>query len=296
MLRLIRCSILLLLAASAAAQQQAKLKVYIAADMEGIGGVSTWDVQADSRGREFEKFRQLMTQEVNAAVAGAFDAGATEVLVSDSHGDAQNIDVETLDKRAQLVRAWPRPLLMMQGIDNTFSAAVLVGYYASQGHFPAVLAHNMVSQKIMAIKYNGTVLPDAGLAAAIAGEYGVPTVFVSGDQAIANEMKELIGPIETAEIKHAVGFYAATMMHPETAQHLIRAGVKRGLERRNEIKPYRLAHPVKLQVTFKQTVNAEVISYLPAVERIDGDTIAFTGRDMNEISRFLSAIMFVNAF
>lgn len=221
---------------------------------------------------------------------------ASEVLVRDWHGDAQNIDIEALDKRAQLVRAWPRPLLMMQGIDNTFGAVVLVGYYGSQGHFPAVLAHNLVSQKIMEIKYNGTVLPDAGLAAAIAGEYGVPTVFVSGDQAVADEMKQLVGPIETAEVKHAFGFYAATMMHPEAARRLIRDGVKRGLERRDAIKPYRLAHPVKLQVTFKQTVNAEVVSYLPGVDRLNGDTIAFTGRDMNEISRFLSAIMFVNAF
>lgn len=154
----------------------------------------------------------------------------------------------------------------------------------------------MVSQKIMEIKYNGTVLPDAGLAAAIAGEYGVPTVFVSGDQAITDEMKQLVGSIETAEVKHAVGFYAATMMHPEAAQRLIRDGVKRGVERRNEIKPYRLAHPVKLQITFKQTVNAEVVSYLLGVDRINGDSIAFTGCDMNEISRFLSAIMFVNAF
>ena len=114
--------------------QSNKLKVYIAADMEGIGGVSTWEVQADTKGREYEKFRHLMTQEVNAAIAGAFDAGATEVLVSDSHGDAQNIDVELLDKRVQLVRSWPRPLLMVQGIDPSFDALVLVGYYASQAH------------------------------------------------------------------------------------------------------------------------------------------------------------------
>jgi D-amino peptidase len=295
MFRCLRFSMLVLLTLSAVAQQ-GKLKVYIAADMEGIGGVSTWDVQAESRGREYEKFRQLMTQEVNAAVAGAFDAGAAEVLVSDSHGDAQNIDVEALDKRAQLIRAWPRPLLMMEGIDSTFGAAVLVGYYASQGRYPAVLAHNLNSQRIMEIKYNGTVLPDAGLAAAIAGEYGVPVVFVSGDQAVADEMKQLVGPIETAEVKHAIGFYAATMMHPETARQLIREGVKRGLERRGQMKPYRLARPIKVQVTFKQTVNAEVVSYFPEVERVNGDTIAFTGHDMTEVSRFLSAIMFVNAF
>ena len=101
----------ILLATSGAAAQPKKLKVYISADMEGIGGVSTWQIQAGSQGREYEKFRKLMTQEVNAAIAGAYDAGATEVLVSDSHADGQNIDVELLDPRAKLIRAWPRQLM-----------------------------------------------------------------------------------------------------------------------------------------------------------------------------------------
>lgn len=122
---------LLLLVAISAAQSR-PLKVFISADMEGVGGVSTWDVQANSKGREYEEFRRLMTQEVNAAVQGAFDAGATEVLVADSHGDAQNIDIALLDGRARLVRAWPRPLGMMEGIDSSFAAAVFVGYHAGE--------------------------------------------------------------------------------------------------------------------------------------------------------------------
>jgi len=104
-------------AAQAPSAKEEKMKVYISADMEGIGGVSTWDVQASAKGREYEQFRRLMTQEVNAAIQGAFEAGATEVLVSDAHRDAQNINVELLDRRANLIRAWPRPLGMMQGID-----------------------------------------------------------------------------------------------------------------------------------------------------------------------------------
>jgi D-amino peptidase len=236
-----------------------------------------------------------MTQEVNAAVAGAFDAGATEVLVSDSHGDAQNIDVETLDKRVRLIRAWPRPLLFMQGIDNTFGAVVLIGFYASQGQFPAILAHNLVSQRIMDVKLNGVTHPEAGLAAAVAGEFGVPVVFLSGDQTIGQEAKRLLGPIDTAAVKQAIGFYAAETMHPTEAQRLIREGVKRAVARRGEMKPYKLAHPVKLELTFKQTVNAEVVSYLPGVERLKGDTIVFTGRDATEVTKFLSAVMFVNA-
>src|SRR6516162_5688797 len=274
--------------AQAPAAQMEKRKVYISADMEGIGGVSTWDVQASAKGREYEQFRRLMTQEVNAAIQGAFDAGATEVLVSDSHGDAQNIDVELLDRRANLIRAWPRPLGMMQGIDSSFAAVIFIGYHAREGRANAVLAHTMEGDEV--IKLNGVEVPEAGFNAAIAGDFGVPVVFLSGDQTIAQEARDLLGPIETAAVKHAIGFNAAEMMPPEESQRLIREGVKRGVERRTEIKPYKISHPVKLEIRFNETVIAELASYLPGVERPSGNTIVFTGRDMTEVSKFNAVV------
>lgn len=269
-----------------------KLKVFISADMEGIGGVSTWSVQASSKGREFEKFRQLMTKEVNAAIAGAYDAGATEVVVADSHGDAQNIDIEALDKRVRLVRAWPRPLGMMQGVDASFGAVVFVGYHAAEGREAAVLSHTFSGT--IALELDGVAEPEAGFNAAIAGDFGVPVVFLSGDQTICEDARKLLGPIETAAVKEATGFYSASMMHPEEAQKLIREGVKRGVERRAELKPYRVARPVKLKIRFNDAVNAEVVSYLPGVERPAGNVIVFTGRDMIEVSRFFQAVENIN--
>src|SRR5712692_3182898 len=195
----------ILLATSGAAAQPEKLKVYISADMEGIGGVSTWQIQAGSQGREYEKFRKLMTQEVNAAIAGAYDAGATEVLVSDSHADGQNIDVELLDPRAKLIRAWPRPLVMMQGVDSACDAVVFIGYHASEGQPAAILAHTMSSRRIFEIKLNGTGVPEAAFNAAIAGEFGVPVVLLSGDQTIGEEARRLLGPIETVAVKQGHG-------------------------------------------------------------------------------------------
>jgi len=286
----------ILLATSGVAAQPKKLKVYISADMEGIGGVSTWQIQAGSQGREYEKFRKLMTQEVNAAIAGAYDAGATEVLVSDSHADGQNIDVELLDPRAKLIRAWPRPLVMMQGVDSACDAVVFIGYHASEGQPAAILAHTMSSRRIFEIKLNGTGVPEAAFNAAIAGEFGVPVVLLSGDQTIGEEARRLLGPIETVAVKQATGFYSATMMHPEEAQRLIRAGVKRGIERRAELRPYKLAHPVKLEITFKDTVNAELVSYLPGVERPRGNAVVFTARDMLEAARFLEAVTGLNTY
>ena len=265
-----------------------KLKVFISADMEGIGGVSTWSVQAGSKGREYEKFRELMTREVNAAIEGAFAAGATEVLVGDSHGDAQNIDVELLDKRVRLIRAWPRPLGMMQGIDASFGAVVFIGYHAAEGRENATLSHSF--NGTIEVSLDGVTVPEAGFNAAIAGDFGVPVVFLSGDQTICADARKLLGPIETAAVKDATGFYSATMMHPEEAQRLIREGVRRGVERRREIKPYKIAHPVRLQIRFNDIVNAEVVAMLPGVERPAGNVIVFQGRDMVEVSKFFEAI------
>jgi D-amino peptidase len=284
------CVFILLTAASVQAQQK-KLKVLISADMEGVGGVSTWEVQADPKGREYEKFRRLMTQEVNAAIEGAADAGATDLLVADSHGDGQNIDIELLDKRARLIRAWPRPLGMVQGIDSTFDAVVFIGYHAGEGAADAVLAHTDTGTIV--VKLNGVEVPEAGFNAAIAGDFGVPLVFLSGDQTICQEARRLFGPIETAEVKHAIGFYSAEMQPPEVSQRLIREGVKRGVGRRAEIKPYKISHPVKLEIRFNEIVIAEVSSYLPNVERPSGNTIVFTGRDMTEVSKFITVVEYL---
>ena len=288
MRRLMSFCVLLLLATGSVQAQQKKLKVFISTDMEGVGGVSTWVVQAGSKGREYEKFRRLMTLEVNAAIAGAAEAGATEFIVADSHGDGQNIDIELLDKRARLIRAWPRPLEMMQGIDSACDAAIFVGYHAREGAAAGVLAHTFTGTVVVAL--NGMEVPEAGFNAAIAGDFGVPVVFVSGDQTIAQEARELLGPIETAVVKHAIGFNSAEMISPEESQRLIREGVRRGVDRRAEIKPYRISHPVKLGIRFNDVVIAELASYLPGVERPTGNTIVFTGRDMTEVSKFNAVV------
>jgi D-amino peptidase len=280
---------------AAQARQPKTLKVYISADMEGVSGVSTWKVQAQSGGREFEKFARLMTLEVNAAIAGAFDAGATDVLVSDSHGDAQNIDVELLDKRARLVRAWPRPLSMMQGIDETIGAVVFIGYHAGEDAPTAILSHTMLGDGFK-IKLNGKLVPEGGFNAAIAGDFGVPVVFLSGDQTAGEELKRLIGPIETVAVKQAIGFHAATMLHPEEAQRLIREGVKRGIDRRASLAPYNVDHPVELELTLTETVNAELASYLPGVKRMSGNTVLFTATDMTEASKFMEAVTGLNTY
>jgi D-amino peptidase len=268
--------------------QQPKLKVYISADMEGIGGVVTWGVQGLPPGREYEKFRRLMTQEVNAAVTGAFEAGASEVLVSDSHGDAQNIDIELLDKRARLVRSWPRPLGMMQGIDSTFDAVVLVGYHAGEGTEDAVIAHTFSGRE--SIKLNGQPASEVDFNAAIAADFGVPVVFLSGDQVVTKLARDRLGPIETATVKQAIGYNSAITISPEESQNMIRVGVKLGIEKRKQIVPVKLSHPIKMEITYKDVLTAEIASYLKGVRRVSGNTISYEAQDMTDASKFRTVI------
>jgi D-amino peptidase len=278
---------------SSARRRSGGPKVYISADMEGIGGVSTWSVQAGTKGREYEKFRRLMTLEVNAAVEGAFDAGASEVLVSDSHGDAQNLDVELLDRRVALVRAWPRPLGMMQGIDESFDAAAFVGYHGREGEGDALLAHTFTGW--MSVKLNDESVPEAGFNAAIAGQFGVPVVFLSGDQTICADARRLLGPIETAAVKRATGYFSAAMTHPEECRRMIRDGMRRGIERREEIQPFRPSPPLRLDVVSRDVVRAELASYLPGSERVDGTTVRFRPPDMAQASRLVELLSSLRA-
>jgi D-amino peptidase len=276
--------------AAAAARAEPKLKVFISADMEGVAGVSTGADVGSGGGTPTGEAKQFMLAEVNAAVAGAFDAGATEVVVADSHADGRNLDPEGLDKRARLVRGLLRPLSMMQGIDDTFAAVVFVGYHAAEGMAGASLSHTFSSSTVAEVKLDGAAVSEADWNAAVAGEYGVPVVFLSGDAAICAEVKAVLSPLETVEVKSATGTQSATMIHPSEAQRLIRAGVKRGVDRRAQLKPYRVAHPVRVEITYKRIPLAEIASWIPGVERPRGNAIAFGVKDMLAAARFFTAL------
>ena len=127
--------------------QNRRMKIYISADMEGIVGVVT-NEQLGPQGFEYARFREFMTQEVNAAIQGAFDAGASEIVVSDSHGNGQNLLIEKLPRDVLLIRAWPRPLMMMQGIDETFAGAIFIGYHTATTNPQGVRAHTISSARL----------------------------------------------------------------------------------------------------------------------------------------------------
>jgi D-amino peptidase len=270
--------------------QERKMKIYISADMEGVVGVVT-NEQLGPQGFEYARFREFMTQEVNAAIEAAFEAGATEIVVSDSHGNGQNLLIEKLPKNVLLVRSWPRPLMMMQGIDETFAGVIFIGYHTGTTNEQGVRAHTISSARLADVRLKGVSVSEAGLNAAIAGHFNVPVIMVSGDEAVVKETQALLGNIEGAVVKWASGFHSATTLMPEASYALIREKVKTAVGRIKDFKPYKLATPIQLDVRFKNYRPSELLGYLSIVERTDAHSIRFTGKDMIEVSKFLEFIM-----
>ncbi len=264
-------------------------RVYISADMEGVVGVVTGD-QLGPAGFEYQRFREFMTQEVLVAVEAARAAGAAEILVSDSHGNGENLLIERFPADVRIVRSWPRPLMMMQGIDEGFDAAVYIGYHASTTNSAGVRAHTMSSATLTAVRLNGVEMPEGGINAAIAGHFGVPVVMVSGDDAAVREVSDLLGGIEEAVVKWNHGFHSATTLTPDAGYRVIREAVTRAMARIGTATPYVLEPPIEAEISFKNYMAAEVLAYLPGVERVDAHTIRFVGQDMIEVSKFLEFI------
>jgi D-amino peptidase len=271
-----------------AGQSQKGLKVFISVDMEGISGVINWE-DVNREGKDYNLFRKLMTEEANAAIEGALLAGATEILVRDSHGSARNILPELLHSKAILLRNWSGgPLSMMEGIDSTFDAVIFIGYHAREGTPDAVLKHTMTGA--IDVFINGTNMPEAGINGAIAGYFGVPVVFVAGDSAIVKQCREIFGEVEGVAVKEALG-RAAKMIHPQKAQQMIREKVEEALSNLNRFTPLRLETPITMEIQYKDEVDAARAAWFPTAERTGERTVSYTNEDLLEVLKFF---MFVH--
>jgi D-amino peptidase len=276
-----------------AAQQKPKppLKVFISVDMEGISGIVHSD-QTTSGTAEYAAGRKWMAQDVNAAVEGALEAGATEVVVNDSHGSMRNIDPDDLDPRAILISGSPKPLSMMQGIDASFQACLFIGYHAKAGTDDAILDHTISSSVVRAIRVNGAELPELGLNAAIAGYYGVPVVLVSGDTAVCRQAGEVLGKdVVTVAVKEAYGRLAAKLVPMGEARRMIKAGVKDALTRLGRAKPFKIASPYNFELEYFVSAQADMGAMLPQVKRVGARTVAFSVADYIEGFRTLRALI-----
>jgi D-amino peptidase len=268
------------LSGAAEGADQDGLKVYISVDMEGITGVVDSKQTAEGNA-DYERFRRVMTAEANAAIQGAIDAGASEILVNDSHGSMRNLMIEDLLAPAQLISSNIKPMGMVQGLDRSFDAAIFIGYHAKAGSAEGVLAHTG-SNSVRDLRVNGVSVGEGGLNAYAAGAVGVPVVLVSGDQFVVEEMKKLVPQIEGVAVKQAIGTSAALSLRPEEARTAIRSGVAHALAKRAQVKPLVPKSPTEFQMEFSTVSLAASAEQIPMIERKNGNTVAFRSDDYSK--------------
>jgi len=263
------------------------MKVYISVDIEGVTGVTDWN-ETELSHQEQAAFARQMTMETLAACQGAIEAGADEIYVKDAHDSARNLDITQFPEEVKVIRGWTcTPESMMEGIDSSFDAALLIGYHSGAGSAGNPLSHTM-SLAASSIKINGCPAAEFDLNAYIAAYYGVPVVFVSGDQALCDHARALIGEIRTVGVKMGIG-QATLNLSPKKACQLIRREVKEGLSAR---KSCRLLSPqqFKMEICYKDCWNALRASFYPGMKQIDACTVRYTAKDILQI---MTAAMFV---
>ncbi len=264
------------------------MKIYISCDMEGISGVVHWDDTGREGHEDYQRFRKLMTLEASAAVEGALQGGATEVVVNDSHGGMRNIMLEDFHKEARLITGSSKFMSMMEGLDSSYDAVIFIGYHARAGA-RGVLSHTYTGQ-VLEYQVNGEIMGETGMNAMVAGAFGVPVVFVSGDSTVTSEAKRLLGNIKTVAVKEAATRYAAKCLHPEKARELIKAGVQEALKSPWP-KPLTCSKPVTVSVKFSNSGQADGASVLPHSKREDDLTVSYTNDEYVMCLRAARAMM-----
>lgn len=254
------------------------MKVHITADMEGIA-VLSHDEQTDLKGFDYGRMRELMTAEVQAAIEGAKAAGANEILVCDAHDTGRNILTEKLDDDVEVIHGNPYDLGMMSGIDSSFEASIQIGYHSMRHTHAGTLGHTF-TYSIAGLWLNGVKVGESGLSAALAGHFGVPLVFVSGDAHAVRQAKELVSGVVGVATKTGIGLYAVRTLVPRRACDLIRKGVQLAIERRDRIRPFVVKRPVRMDVEFERPLMAQYASRIPMTKRVDIKTVSFKAKDM----------------
>ena len=283
--------ILLLIGLTAAQSPKPGLKVFVSVDMEGIWGVVHGD-QTSPESAEYGPARRWMTDDVNAVVAGLFEAGATEVVVNDAHGSQRNIIPDELDPRANLITGSPKPLSMMQGIGAGFQACLFIGYHAKAGTEAAILDHTISGSVVRDIRINGVEMPELGINAAIAGYFNVPVVLVSGDTAFCAQAKAMLGAGTVAvPVKEGVGRYAARLFPKDAARKALRDGAREALLQRAAAKIYKVEPPCRFEVGFQTSGQAEMSMMLPGITRMGPRTAAFSTNDYIEGFKLMRAMI-----
>jgi len=259
------------------------IKVFISVDMEGIAGVVSGR-ECSSSGPDYEYFRRLMSEEASAAVQGALDAGAVEVIVRDGHGAKTNIVPGLLHRKARLLRGvTSRPENMMLGIDESFDAVVFIGYHAKAGTEGGIVAHTS-SGNVIDLSINGVSLPEAGYNALLAGLHGVPVAFLAGDDWICRQAEGLFAGVSVFETKQGMG-PAALCLHPEEVARGIRRGVAAALRDLSAVAPYKMEPPYTMVLKVKKER-----ALFPGADKTGEGEFTFTDPDFLKVMDAFNAM------
>jgi D-amino peptidase len=265
------------------------VEVLVSIDMEGIAGIA--HIRQVMRGTDdYPRSRELMTEEANAAVAGAFEGGATRVVVNDSHGDMTNLLPDLMDPRAELTIGSPKvPHSMMTGIGPEFGCCLFIGYHAGAGTKSAVLDHTYSGRLMYEVRVNGEPWNETDFNAALAGVHGVPVGLVAGDDKCCEQVARRFPEIRTVVVKQASGRHVATSLSPERARDLIREGCAEAVRGAGSLEPFRPDPPFVLEADTANTVSAELCALPPGVVRTGPRTVRFESDAFDEIFRCLLA-------
>lgn len=272
------------------------MRILISCDMEGISGVAVGKQVNPAEG-DYQRFRKLMTRDVNVAIEGAAEAGATEFVVVDSHGPMTNILIEELDSRAELISGSNKHFCQMEGIDESFDGVFFVGYHAMEGSYDGLINHTVMGVAVTELRCNGKVVGETGLNAGLAGHYGVPVALVAGDNVVAEEARTLLGEVETAVVKQAIDRHTAKLLSIPKAHEVIReraAAAVRGLQA-GAYKAHRVEGPVTFDLTFKTTDSAHMVTLFPSVKRTGPKSVSITAPDYPTAFKMLWGTMILGA-
>jgi D-amino peptidase len=259
------------------------VRVHVISDMEGVAGIVKWQ-QTTGGEKLYDEGRLLYTEEINAAVRGAKAAGATEIVVMDCHGaggayDFNSLLPELLDPDCEYVvqEKWTE---YTGFLESGCDAALFVGMHAMAGATNGVLSHTVSGQAWQNLRFNGTLVGETGINAALCGHWGVPVVLVTGDRAVCAEGRELLGDgLTTVDVKVGLGRFSARMKTPQRARELIEEGAKKALSDLSAVAPYDPGRPCEIEIDFTSPDRLQEYANRKGVEVTGSRTLVARGDD-----------------
>ncbi len=266
------------------------MKLFLSTDIEGTSGIVAWE-QIIEGNAEYEQGRRLLTNEVNAVISGALEAGSAEFVVNDSHHYMRNLHPQDLLGEATLITGKHKPLYMMEGLDASFDGVCFVSYHGSIGAEHAVLSHTYNPGAIWEVRINGEVVGESAINALVAAHYDVPIIFISGDEVTVQEARNIAPNAEKVVVKQSLGRFAAAHIHPTIACELLRKGASRAVSNVNNMRPPVFQQPVSLEVTFLVADMAEMALWVRGVERVGPRTIVMSSENLLDLYRMFVTVV-----